>query len=292
MPQLDAFVERVEERTDGRFKIQVAIEGELGIHRDLYNEALASGILELAAMSSPVMERVIPSAGIHHLPQIAFDAEGWIKVWEALADFDQAEMKKVGYQMLAPDGYYIEWNQEMYSGEPIADLTDLSELKVRVWQVTMEQTIAALGGEPVYMAFSEVYMAMQRGVVDAYLTGPPAAMGASAWEIASQFYPVAHPGGMEWLVVSTKAFEALPDEYKTILIEETPKWGEDCRKGVVSEVENALATLEEHGMTMNELTPAEREAWRKAAMAIWDEWAAGDPANAKALEIAKEAMGL
>jgi len=97
---------------------------------------------------------------------------------------------------------------------------------------------------------------------------------------------------MEWLVISTKALETLPDEYKTILIEEASKWGEDCRKGVASEVEGALAKLEEHGMTMNDLTPAEREAWRKAALTVWDEWSATDPSNAEALELAKQAMGL
>ena len=292
MPQLDAFTQRVTERTNGKLKIHSAVEGELGIHRDTYNEALASGVLEIAAISSPTVERVVPSAGIHHLPQMAVDAEGWIKVWEALADFDQAAFKKVGYQLVAPGSYYIEWNQEMYSSEAIPDLTDLSGYKVRVWQTTMEKVVEALGGEPVYMAFSEVFMAMQRGVVDAYMTGPPAAAGGSAWDVANQFYPVAHPGGMEWLVISTKALETLPDDYKTVLIEEASVWGEDCRKGVASEVESALSTLEEHGMTMNDLSSAERDAWREAAMTVWAEWAAADPSNAEAIELAKKAMGL
>jgi TRAP-type C4-dicarboxylate transport system substrate-binding protein len=97
---------------------------------------------------------------------------------------------------------------------------------------------------------------------------------------------------MEWLVISAKALDTLPDEYKKVLVEEANKWGEDCRAGVANEVKNALATLEQNGMTMNELTSTEREAWRTAAMTVWDEWATTDPSNAEALKLAKAAMGL
>ena len=54
----------------------------------------------------------------------------------------------------------------------------------------------------------------------------------------------------------------------------------------------ALAAFAEHGMQVNELSEAEREVWRAAALPLWDKFAQADPSNAEALGIAKEVLGV
>jgi TRAP-type C4-dicarboxylate transport system substrate-binding protein len=292
MPQSLELAKNVEARTNGKFKIHVALEGELGVNRDNYNEAAQAGIIELIQHSSPLLERIIPHMGVYQLPQLAVTPQEWEKLMVALGETDQAAMKKYGFQLLSPGVIYCDWNQEMFTKEPVKDMTNLDGLKVRVWQSAMEKLIAALNGDPVYMAFTEVYMAMQRGVVDGFITGPPAAEAIPVWEIGTQFYPIGLPGGGRFLVVNTKAFESLPEEYQKILVEEGEKYGESARQGVAGEVKEALAAFEEHGMTLNELSSAEREAWRAAALPLWDEFAKADPNNAKVLEMAKEVLGI
>jgi len=289
MPQSLKLAENVSERTNGNFTINVALEGELGVHRDNYNEAAQAGTVELIQHSSPLLERIIPHMGVYHLPQLGVDPGDWEELMWELADRDQAAMQEFGFQMVTPECIYADWNQELYTIDPI-DPTDMSGESIRVWQVAMEEVIAKLSGEPVYMAFTEVYMALERGVITGFMTGASPAANMSVWEVCSQFYPAGFPGGGRYLVVNTEAFESLPEEYQTILVEEAAAYGASSRAGVASAIEAALAEFADRGMVLNEFTDEERAAWRDVSLPLWDTYAKAAPENEEILNIAKDLL--
>ena len=291
VPQFDDLAERVAGKTDGKFKIQVAGPGELGITQEAFPLALTSGLVDACYLLTGALEKSIPSVGIFGLPGLAVSLEEWNEVVSAMQEIVAPEMKKQGFQLASHDSFYFDWPQQMLSRKPIEDMTDLDGLKVRVWRKVDEKLMKVLNAEPLYLDFGEVYMAMQRGVVEALITGSTPMLNAHLYEVGKNWYDVRLPGGVVYFAVNTKSFEALPDKYKGILREEADRWTEICRSNIAVEIDKAHSSLKEKGIQMNELTTAEREAWRVAALAIWEEWATETPEKTRAMEIARKTTG-
>ena len=69
------------------------------------------------------------------------------------------------------------------SKRPLAKPDDFKGLKIRAFSKGSADTIKALGGVPVVMSSSEMYMALQRGTVDGATTGMPAAVSRKIYEV-------------------------------------------------------------------------------------------------------------
>jgi TRAP-type C4-dicarboxylate transport system substrate-binding protein len=284
--------ERIAERTDGKFNIRVVMAKELGIDRDEFSQALAEGTIEMAMLYNSVMGGIFPFLGVFNLPYLTTDQRSCFLVEEAIRAMFFDALKDSGYLVIPPDSFHCWPPQDILSREPIPNLADLSGLKVRVWRDLDGELIRALGGEAVYMPVAEVYVAMQRGVMDALNTGPQSMVANSMWEIGKHYYAVRlEPGGC-WNSVNEEEWASLPNEYKMVLIEENATTIQTLQNQYDGLSGEKKAVLAEHGVIINEPSQAEIDAWRNVAFTIWDKWAKEDPQNQVALDLAKKALGL
>jgi len=282
---------RIGARTDGKFNVRMLVAKEIGIDRDEFPQALARGTIDMAWLYSPVMSGVYSFLGVFDLPYLTTDQDSVFKVNEAVWPMLSEATKDAGY-VFVPNGLFAWLPQDILMKDKVADLGNLQGLKVRVWRAADATLIKALGGEPVYMPIAEVYLAMQRGVVQGLNTGPQAMVENSMWEIGKYYYAVRLEPGCAWTAVNQKKWDGLPGEYKKVLQEEVAAATKRIRDKYDKEVNKQKAALSDKGIIINEPSKAEIDAWRKAAQSIWNPWAEKAAKNKQALDLAKKALGL
>ena len=201
-------------------------------------------------------------------------------------------MKEQGFQPFIPGAALSLPRQDLLVVDAFDSLCDLEGRIIRVWRKLDENLLRALNSEPVYMEIGEVYVALQRGVVDGLITGSGSMLTNSFDDVAKNYYGVQLPGGMGYYVVNIELFEALPDEYKKILTEEGESLIKAARESCRADAIECEKKLADRGVEIHEISPEERGCWQQKGRPFWDEWVKTDPSCPEAYEAAKKALGL
>jgi len=291
MKPLDNFVERVSVRTGGKFEINTAIAMELGIRREDFPTACTAGVIDGAELSSGAAEVAWPYLGVLNLPYIFGTEEEVIAVQKAIKPITDREFGKNDIMVL------FEWKwvgQELFCKEEIPNLMDLHGLKIRGWTENMLEAVKLMGGVPATMPSAEVYAALQRGVVDGGITGSASAIASSWYELApyAHLFHIMLP--INYYGINIKSYEALPDEYKQILLEEAKTCEADYGKAYDDENASAWGTWEDLGGTVIELSEAQlRELKENVGPPLWQKWYdKGGPVEREAYDIVVKALGM
>jgi C4-dicarboxylate-binding protein DctP len=130
----------------------------------------------------------------------------------------------------------------------------------------------ALGALPQVMAFSEVYQAMQTGVVDGS-ENPPSNFYTQKMHEVQKYLTMTDHGVIEYAVIANKKFwDGLPPDIRTTLegaMADATKYADDIAK---KENDDALAAVKASGKTeIITLTPAQKNAWKKALLPVHKE---------------------
>jgi TRAP-type C4-dicarboxylate transport system substrate-binding protein len=110
-----------------------------------------------------------------------------------------------------------------WCNKPIKGLSDLKGLKVRVFNTTQSDFVAAVGGTTVTMAFGEVVPALQRGVVDCALTGTLSGNTAGWPEVATHLYPLVMGWSIYYTAVNEDSWKAWKPEVQKFMSGEFTK---------------------------------------------------------------------
>ncbi len=288
----DNFSSKVAERTGGKFSIRVALGNELGIQMDEFVNALGEGAVEMAWISSGSVEGAMPFEAIYSLPFLIRTDTDAIKVKHATDFIRTPILQKLGVTEITPDIFSVFAPQELGTREPIADLTDLDGLKIRVWRSSDAKLLEALNAKPLYMPLGDVYMGLQHGAIDGVVTGCECYLNTSFHEVAKYYYSIQLAPGLCLMPVNTEAYEALPEEYRTILREEATSMIQVIREKRPLALEDAYNRLISHGVQIFYLTDEEAKVWQEKARPIWEEWTKGDPQFQEVYDAALEAIGL
>jgi TRAP-type C4-dicarboxylate transport system substrate-binding protein len=279
---------RISERTDGKFQIRIALGKELGIDRADIPEAVTRGDIEGGYLLTSVAGGIMPHVGVLELPYLCNNLKESAAVEEAINDITTREMEKLGF---IETGYIIMPPQDWLSKDPVENMADLTGHKVRVWRDLDGELIKKLGGEPVYMPSTEIYLAMQRGVVDAANTGVTNYVALALYEVGKSYYDLGFAPAASWLIWNKEKFEALPEEYQTILREETKATEEYMRANLEQTIKDCIAKMAEEGCTINYLSENVKAEIRSAAKPLWEEWASRGAVEKETLEAARKALG-
>jgi len=287
----DRAAERIALYTDGKFNITVKLQQELGIERDEFSQALGEGSIEIAFMQSAPLEAQIPSEGVFSLPFFTRTLEDCHKGVEATAYIREPRMKELGYTP-APGAYFVWMPQDLIFVEEVKDMIDLSGLRIRVWRTGDAKLLAELGAEPIYMSYSEVYMALQRGVIDGLNTSCDSMSKTSMWEVGNYFYRVDLAPSTCYVSYNTELFNGLPDKYKMLLNSELEAASQEVNRERAGEYQVGFQIMESNGVVMNMLNPEEIKVWQEKARPIWEEWADEDATNREAYDVVKKILNL
>mgnify|MGYP002335689800 CR=1 FL=1 len=240
----------------------------------LYNdnqvlEALLQGDVQLAAPSLSKFEAFTKVFRIFDLP-FMFKNINAVDEFQ-LSDAGQAmkdSMQRRGLQGLA---FWHNGMKNMSANVPLIWPTDAEGLKFRVQTSdVLKAQMEAIGGSPQPMAFSEVYGALQTGVVDGQENTWSNIYGKKFFEVQDGTTATNH-GIIDYLLVTSTEWLAgldadVRDQFLAIVAEVT-----ELRNGESTRINaEARAAIEAAGGVVRDLTPEQRQAWVDAMMPVWD----------------------
>ncbi|WP_270728583.1 DctP family TRAP transporter solute-binding subunit [Shimia sp. Alg240-R146] len=242
----------------------------------LYNdnkvlEAMLQGDVQLAAPSLSKFEKFTKQFRIFDLPFMFKDVNA-VDAFQA-SDAGQGlldSMQRRGLQGLA---YWHNGMKQMSANVPLVSPTDANGLKFRVQSSdVLVAQMEAIGGSPQKMAFSEVYGALQQGVVDGQENTWSNIYGKKFFEVQDGVTETNH-GIIDYLVVTSVDWldsldPATRDQFLTILGEVT----EMRNKESTAVNEAAKASIVEAGGTIRTLDATQRQEWVDTMMPVWDKF--------------------
>ncbi len=259
--------ERVNEEMNGTACMEVFPNSTLYDDNQVL-EAMLQGDVQLAAPSLSKFEAFTKQFRIFDLPFMfknidAVDEFQLSATGQAMKD----SMQRRGLQGLS---FWHNGMKNMSANVPLVLPTDANGLKFRVQASdVLKAQMAAIGGSPQPMAFSEVYGALQTGVVDGQENTWSNIYGKKFFEVQDGSTATNH-GIIDYLLVtSTEWLDGLDadvrDQFLTIVGEVTQlRNAESTRINA-----EARAAVEAAGGVVRDLSPEQRQAWVDAMMPVW-----------------------
>ena len=261
------FADRVNEEMNGSLCVEVYPNSTL-YDDDKVLEAMLAGDVQMAAPSLSKFETFTKKLRLFDLPFV-FDNIEAVDRYQA-SDAGQellASMERKGLSGLA---YWHSGMKQLSASKPLLVPEDAKGLKFRIQPSDVLQAqFEALGANPQKMAFSEVYGALQTGVVDGQENTWSNTYGQKFFEVQDGVTQTDH-GVLDYMVVTSTDFlngldPAVRDQMMTIMNEVTTE-----RNAAVNEVEEeAKAAIVAAGGTVRELTPEQRQMWVEAMKPVW-----------------------
>ncbi len=256
------FSELVQNRTKNQIQVHVFPGGQLGNEMDLAQGA-QMGTLDLFWGDAAVYASSVKEFNVFNAPLVFKDTKHWDAVvkgpiFNGLAD---QLLKKAGLRVLARH-----WMGERYvltRNKPVATPADIKGLKIRVPDVPMyTASFKALGAIPTPINYSEVYLALQQGVVDGMENPVGLIRGMKFYEVAKFLTLVPWNNAVNILVINESVFQRLTPAHQKILLEagkESEPYLEDL---MTKESDECLKLFESKGVTL--IRPQDVSPWLAA----------------------------
>jgi TRAP-type transport system periplasmic protein len=276
---VEAFAAHVKEKTDGRIDIATFPMGRLGGERSMA-EQVQMGTLQIATITTAVLQNFVPQAAILDMPFIFPDRE------TAYATLDDPEVQKKIFSYFPKKGFMaIGWTENEFrdftnNKRPVRKPSDIKGLKVRVMNSPVYlDTFKRLGASPVVIPFPEIYTALQTGAIDAQ-ESPILTSVLMKFMDMTKNVTITHHCLSESIIIVTPAYwETLSPEDRQIF-REAAGVAIDTNRRVNAELHDKLPKsgisiaeyYKKNGIEVVDLTPEERRAFRKAVVPVWNNY--------------------
>ena len=275
----DEFAKRANAKLAGKAKIVVYGSSQLGGDKEMLQK-LKLGTLDMA-LPSTVMSSEVDLVGIFEMPYIVKDRAHMARIekdifWPTI----EPAIEKKGLKVLAvwENGVRHITNNK----RPIKVPADLQGIKLRVpegkWRVKMFQ---AYGANPSPMKFSELFTALQTGVMDGEENPFTQIYSAKLQEVQKYLSLSGHVYTPAYLTVGTKHWESLPADVRKVL-EDTAKDTQAYVYQVAAhDDEELLGKLKQAGMQVNDV---DKDAFVAASKSVYDEFGKEVPGAKEAID--------
>lgn len=285
---IEDFVAQIEEESDGRVKINVFHSAQLF---DGYDElpALSRGDVDLVNLTTTYPSGTVPELSIFTLPFLFDDVEHLTTTLDN-GLFDLGLNEKLQEEHNAVVLGVAPWDPyEFYSRRnPINTAEDIEGL---VWASTGAidaEAIQALGGSPTSLASSELYLAFDRGVIDAtprpLLTG----MGRNLYEVAKYISLVNFGVDVSLLAINKDTWDNLPADIQEIIQKAAQQRDQTQQELVNNFIDESIKKYEELGMTVERVDGENLDAMRSNSRSVIDNWAASVDNGEAYLELVEQ----
>lgn len=264
----DYFKKLAEERTKGKVKVEVYPNSQLYKDKEEL-EALQLGSVQMLAPSlakfGPLGAREFEA---FDLPYLFANYDELHKVTEG--PIGQGLLKKLEAKGIVGLAYWDNGFKAMTANKPLTKPEDFKGVKMRIQSSkVLDAQMRALGAIPQVMAFSEVYQALQTGVVDGTENTISNIYTQKMHEV-QKFLTLSDHGYIGYAVIVNKKFwDGLPPDIRTTLegaMRDATAYGDHIAK---KENDEALEAIRKSGKTqILTLTTQQKAAWKKALVPV------------------------
>ncbi len=265
------FADLVNERSDGRIRIMVYTNGELGREADVIRQMKYGGV-DFTRVSLSQVAEVYPDLNILQMPYLYNDADHMWRVLDGrigdmfLERMEDLDMVGLSWYDAGARSFYV-------TGEGISSPEDMQGLRIRVQQSElMEDMVECLGAEPVPISYEEVYSALELGTIDGAENNWPSYEDMGHYKVADTYIVDEHTRVPEMQLCSENTWNMLSEEDREIIkqcamesaIYERVLW-QEREKSSRERCVNA-------GVTIIEISAEEKNAFREAMAPVYEKY--------------------
>lgn len=260
----------IKEATGGAVIIEVYPQSQLG-DAIVMLDGLSNGTLEMAMVGCNEIATMLPDFYAFCLPFLFSDIDEFINVArdpEVTAKANEIMNTKgitlIGFSSGESRGY-------SNTQHTVRTPADIAGQKVRIQAGTIYvDTFEALGAVPSTMAFSEVYSALQQGVVDAEDNGADMLTKMKFAEVEKYHTVLNHMIQSNPLLISTEVWNRLSPEQQEAIRTAEANWGDGYLDFIHEQLDASIQSAEEAGVEITELTDEEFQAFKDATASVYD----------------------
>ena len=274
----ELWANKVRERTQGRINIKL-YPGVSLIQGDQTREfsALRQGVIDMAVGSTINWSPQVKQLNLFSLPFLMPD-------YAAADALTQGQVGKSLFQTLEKAGVMpLAWGENGYreisnSKQAIKSPADLKGMKIRVvGSPLFLDTFTALGANPTQMSWADAQPAMASGAVDGQENPMSVYMAAKLYSVAQKHVTMwGYINDPLIFVVNKDIWNSWTPADRDIVKQAALEAGKEeiaiARKGMVEPGQPLLKDVASHGVSVTQLTPAEREAFVKATRPVVEKW--------------------
>lgn len=260
----ETFGEYVEEHSDGRIQFELFYGNSLGSDADVV-AGISNGTIEFYCGD-------ITTVSPYYKPALLFSIPGALSTLDEANNLFDSEWGRNFFDDCA-DQTGIRILSSVGKGfrnfttvkEPIKTVADMNGLSLRVLNNPLYiKMVECLSANAVPMDISELYTALQNGVVDGHENSIPNILQDKTYELEKYLVLDAHTGSYFCGIISDSFFQSLPDDLKQVVLD-----GDAAAKEAVKETASNILTggieeLKQNGVEIYEPTPEELAEWHKA----------------------------
>lgn len=246
------WADRVSKRTNGGLKIDVFHSAQLGVEEDII-EQMRQGANIGQNTDAARLGMYVPSMAVINAPYFVNSNADAFKLADSptVQGWEKELADKHGLQVVCFD--WVQGFRNFYTKKPIRKPEDLKGLRIRtpaapIWQ----ESIRALGAEPVALNFGDVYPGLQQGAIDGAELVYPNITAGNLREVITYANETKHILLVNFEVVSAKWFKTLPADYQKALTEECRAAGQATSAVIEEATQKAKDQLKSKGMTIVE----------------------------------------
>lgn len=247
------FGEELEKLSDGRFTVNLYPSSQLGQEKD-YMLLLETGALDAAMLTNGYMSTREESLNAWFLPFTFNTIEEAIEMTET--EESKALLATLNKQGIKGLGFIFAGNRHMLLADgEVQSPDDLSGKKMRILgSPIMQMFWGEMGASPTAMPLSEVYTALQTGVIDGMDIDLDALMTEKYYETAENLTITNHMTFPAVFAISEKVYNDLAEEDQTIVDEATKRAIAWANEETVKRETETLQTLKDMGVNVVDLT--------------------------------------
>lgn len=279
-----------EELSGGRIAVEIFDSSQLGGVAELVDQARA-GAISMTMPSSSFLQPTLPELSVLNLPYLMTSQE------EAFALVDGEVGRRLDEALQEQDLKILGWHdagfRHMFNNvRPISTPADLEGLKIRLQTDPIHiAAFEAFGSNPIALDYSELYGAVQQGVVDGFEGGLVGAMANNLHEVTEYVSLTGHAWTPLISIINLDQFNAMPADLQDIVLQASKAETEFQRQvqaEALTEVEDRYA---EAGIPINEPTPEQIQEFVDLALPTHDQFleSIGEDLYEEALRTVEEA---
>jgi tripartite ATP-independent transporter DctP family solute receptor len=257
---VEAFKKHLEENSDGRYTVEIFPNNQLGTPREMLAQ-LALGTTQIMASGDPGIKEIEYLS----LPYLVPDIETAQTIVESDIGkewndklINEREVRLLGFIPRSP--------RQISANVVIESIDDLKGLKLRAPERDYYvESLRALGANPTPMAFSEVYTALQTGVVDGQENPIETIYAAKFYEVQKGVALVDYIVKPAYVMISNSFYEGLSDEDKALFEAAQAESRAVAEELIPGQTEEFIAKMEEAGVTVTE---PDRAPFREATAPV------------------------
>jgi len=274
----EEWTQSVEKRTNGRVQFELTSLPELGLGGAETIRVLKTGVVDVTETYGGYVAGELPIIEILEIPGIFPNPETAKKAILAWKPHEAKVLEEKANAVLLAMALYPD--QAIWSKRPLRKLEDFKGLKIRVHSVALSSLVAGLGGEPLTIAFAEVYTALERGTLDAGISGTKPGYNLRWYEVSKYLVGPISMRPHVALAINKNTWKRLPPDIQSLMKEEAEKIVESKafeaievwnKEGIEKSVEKGM----EHLPFSPELQATIKEVLRTKVVPEWVKRAGG-----------------